>query len=133
MPPQNRVFGSVDPLDLKSDPGDLPNEDWYMGYPPCPPIAEEIRALRKKLRFTQREFAGYFGFPLATLRHWENGDRKPTGCAYVLLRVIHENPRVVLTAVRKARQRNSDRIAQIKPKKSFRAPPGLANKVWGDY
>jgi DNA-binding transcriptional regulator YiaG len=85
MAPEKRVFHLVDPMELEIEPLDRPNENWRLA-----PVstAEEIRALRKRLHFTQREFAGYFGFPVATLRHWENGDREPTGCAYVLLQVI---------------------------------------------
>ncbi len=81
---------------------------------------------------SRREFAGCFGFAAATLAHWENGDRRPTGCAYVLIQVIRDNPGFVLRAVRKARQRNAEIIADMKPNKSLRAPPGLANKVWRD-
>ena len=72
---------------------DHSNENWDSWHPS---IAEEIRGLRERLNFTQRQFAGCFGFPLATLRHWEYGRRKPTGCAYVLLQVIRDNPRAVL-------------------------------------
>ncbi|MDP1535173.1 MAG: helix-turn-helix domain-containing protein [Rubrivivax sp.] len=29
---------------------------------------------------TQEQFAARFGFSVATLRHWERGDRSPHGC-----------------------------------------------------
>ena len=48
----------------------------------------DVRALRERMRLTQREFAGWFGFPLGTLKHWERGSRRPTGTALVLLSVI---------------------------------------------
>jgi hypothetical protein len=80
------------------------------------------------MRLTQREFAGWFGFPLATLKHWERGNRRPTGTALVLLSVIHENPRVVLKAVRKARLWQPAMLPAIVPHKSFRAPPGLGER-----
>jgi putative transcriptional regulator len=41
--------------------------------------AAEIKAMRRRLRLTQRQFAGWFGFSAATLRHWERGNRHPTG------------------------------------------------------
>lgn len=85
----------------------------------------DVRALRERMRLTQREFAGWFGFPVATLRHWERGNRTPAGTALVLLHVIRENPRVVLQAVRKARLRDAGSVAAIEPPKSYRAPPGL--------
>src|SRR5258706_15888315 len=41
--------------------------------------------LRRHLGMSQIRFAMRFGFPVATLRHWERGDRKPRGAALVLL------------------------------------------------
>lgn len=66
----------------------------------------DVRRVREGMRLTQRQFAGWFGFPVATLRHWERGSRHPAGAALVLLYVIRENPRVVLQAVRKVRARS---------------------------
>ncbi len=80
------------------------------------------------MRLTQRQFAGWFGFPVATLRHWERGNRRPTGCALVLLNVIRENPQVVLHAVRKARLWRPESVAAIEPLRSYRAPPGFSNR-----
>ena len=77
------------------------------------------------MRLTQREFAGLFGFSVATLRHWERGNRRPTGSALVLLNVIRENPRVVLKAVRKVRSSGLGILAPIAPPRSYRAPPGF--------
>jgi len=82
--------------------------------------------MRKRMRLTQREFAGWFGFPVATLRHWELGNRRPTGTAFILLHVIRENPRLVLQAVRKARQRDPSSVAKIERSRSYRAPPGMS-------
>jgi transcriptional regulator with XRE-family HTH domain len=87
-----------------------------------------VRALRKRMKITQREFAGWFGFALATLRHWELGNRKPTGTALVLLNVIRENPRVVLLAVRKLRIRDPGALPRMQPAKSYRAPPGFGER-----
>jgi len=86
-----------------------------------------VRQLRKRMRLSQRQFAGYFGFSVATLRHWERGNRKPAGTALVLLNVIRENPRIVLQAVRKARLRDPT-LAPIAPPKSYRAPPGFGSR-----
>ena len=95
----------------------------------------DIRALRARMRVTQREFAGWFGFPLATLKHWEQGTRRPNKTALVLLSVIHDNPRAVLKAVRKARMWRPKMLAGMAPKKSYRAPPGFgeATRVWKDF
>jgi transcriptional regulator with XRE-family HTH domain len=59
-----------------------------------------VRALRERLGMTQNLFAARFGFPLATLRHWEYGRRKPSGASLTLLNVIAHNPRAVLQALR---------------------------------
>lgn len=84
----------------------------------------DVRRIRGRLRYTQRQFAGYFGLSVATLRHWERGNRRPAGPALVLLHVIADNPRVVLQAVRKLR------TGTLKPPRSFRAPPGMVAHYW---
>ena len=95
--------------------------------PLAPMDAGEIVALRARLRLTQRQFASWFGFPVATLRHWERGNRRPGGPALVLLEVIRDNPRAVLLAVRKARRRNPEGMGKIDMRKSYRAPPGFGD------
>lgn len=128
---QNRVFRSADPPDHVSDPLDQPNEkseNKERDPDPLPSIdAREILALRERLRLTQRQFANWFGFPLATLRHWERGNRRPAGPALVLLEVIRDNPRAVLLAVRKARRRNPEGMGKTEMRKSCRAPPGYGD------
>ena len=86
----------------------------------------DVRSLRLRMHLTQDAFAGCFGFPVATLRHWERGNRRPTGSALVLLHVIRDNPRAVLQAVRKARIAWPDLLPGAKPPRSSRAPPGMA-------
>lgn len=63
----------------------------------------DVAALRKRTHMTQASFAARFGFPVATLRHWEQGTRKPRGAALVLLNVIQHNPVLVLRALEKPR------------------------------
>lgn len=63
------------------------------------PRAVDVAELRRRLGLTQDQFAGRFGFSVATLRHWERGDRKPHGAALVLLNVIEHNPAAVLEAM----------------------------------
>jgi putative transcriptional regulator len=64
------------------------------------PSEIDVRALRERLGMTQNLFAARFGFPLATLRHWEYGQRHPTGASLTLLNVIAHNPRAVMQALR---------------------------------
>lgn len=62
----------------------------------------DVAALRGSLMLTQEQFAARFGFSVATLRHWERGDRKPRGAALVLLNVIAKQPKAVMRALESA-------------------------------
>ncbi len=62
----------------------------------------DIRALRARLRMSQREFAKAFGVGLETLRNWEHGKRRPEGPARTLLTVIDRNPKAVFEALHDA-------------------------------
>ena len=48
------------------------------------PTAVDVAAVRGRLGYTQAQFAARFGVSVATLRHWERGDRNPQGPAGVL-------------------------------------------------
>ena len=63
------------------------------------PHAVNVADLRQRLSLTQEQFAARFGFSVATLRHWERGDRSPSGASLVLLNVIDRNPAAVLRAL----------------------------------
>jgi putative transcriptional regulator len=63
------------------------------------PQAVDVSHLRQRLSLTQEQFAARFGFSVATLRHWERGDRSPSGASLVLLNVIDRNPKAVLQAL----------------------------------
>jgi DNA-binding transcriptional regulator YiaG len=121
-----RDFRSPDPLDHFEDPLDQPNRNRQIQEEPPPPVEMDVRRLRLRLGFTQRHFAWAFGFPVATLRHWERGNRRPTGTALVLLHVIRENPQIVRQAVRKARKLAPGSFGTLEPSTSHRAPPGMA-------
>ena len=58
----------------------------------------DIKAVRKKLRVSQSEFALMIGVNLSTLRNWEQGRRVPDGPALALLRVAAKNPIAVAEA-----------------------------------
>jgi putative transcriptional regulator len=55
-----------------------------------------VKAIRHKIGMTQPQFASSFGISVATLRHWERGDRTPHGPARVLLNVVEKSPKTVL-------------------------------------
>ncbi|HXC41649.1 MAG TPA: helix-turn-helix domain-containing protein [Burkholderiales bacterium] len=63
------------------------------------PKRVDVAALRHRIGMTQEQFAARFGVSVATLRHWERGDRTPQGPALVLLNVIAHNPRAVMQAL----------------------------------
>ena len=46
-----------------------------------------VSATRSRLRLSQNKFAELLGISVKTLHNWEQGRRKPTGAARVLLRV----------------------------------------------
>jgi putative transcriptional regulator len=62
----------------------------------------DVRAIRTKLRMTQEEFAGRFGFSINTLRHWEQGKRQPEGPTRAYLLVIDRAPKAVQKALHAA-------------------------------
>ena len=64
------------------------------------PQAVDVSGLRQRLSLTQEQFAARFGFSVSTLRHWERGDRSPSGASLVLLNVIDRNPKAVLEALK---------------------------------
>ena len=61
-----------------------------------------VRAVRRKLRLSQTQFAAKFGFQPATLKNWEQGRTRPDGPARVLLAVIARHPEAVEDALRSA-------------------------------
>ncbi len=62
----------------------------------------DVRAVRRRLRLSQAQFATKFGFQSATLKNWEQGRTRPDGPARVLLAVIARHPDAVEDALRKA-------------------------------
>lgn len=63
------------------------------------PEEVDVSALRRHMGMTQEQFAARFGFSVATLRHWERGDRSPQGASLVLLNVIKRAPEAVQAAL----------------------------------
>ncbi|HUX78686.1 MAG TPA: helix-turn-helix domain-containing protein [Alphaproteobacteria bacterium] len=51
-----------------------------------------VVAIRKELHLSQSTFATYMGISLRTLQEWEQGRRKPSGPATVLLRIAQKHP-----------------------------------------
>lgn len=60
------------------------------------PPTLDVALMRGRLGFTQAQFAAWFGVSVATLRHWERGERNPKGPALVLLKLIDHDPAWVM-------------------------------------
>lgn len=66
------------------------------------PKAIDTRAIRRRERLSQDQFAGRYGFSKRTLQHWEQGRRVPAGAARALLAVIAYEPEAVARALSRA-------------------------------
>jgi putative transcriptional regulator len=61
--------------------------------------ADDIRTLRTRSGLTQAQFAATFGIGLGTLQKWERGERRPSGAAKSLLRVMQADTPAVVRAL----------------------------------
>jgi putative transcriptional regulator len=75
--------------------GDLSLE--VVNIDPMPP--ERVRAIRRAVSKSARDFEKRFGIPAATLSNWEQGRRTPDPAARAFLRVIEREPEAVLRAL----------------------------------
>lgn len=66
--------------------------------------ARAIRLASRGIGKTQQTFANAIGVPVKTVRNWEQGRRRPTGPALVLLSLIQRDPRIVFDVLSGARQ-----------------------------
>ncbi len=61
--------------------------------------AKFARRVRRRLGFSQTEFAERIDVSLDTIRNWEQGKRSPTGAAKALLKVLDKAPEAALAAL----------------------------------
>ena len=92
-----RIIASLKEAIAWAEGKDVPARVTSVGVPEV-----DVRAVRKRLRLSQAEFAAKFGFQPATLRNWEQGRTRPDGPARVLLAVIARHPDAVEDALRRA-------------------------------
>ncbi|MBS7546230.1 helix-turn-helix domain-containing protein [Ancylobacter oerskovii] len=64
---------------------------------PLPPA--RIKAIRKRVAKSPKEFERRFHVPARTMEGWEQGRRQPDPAAVALLRVIEKNPDAVEAAL----------------------------------
>jgi putative transcriptional regulator len=67
-----------------------------------PMPSERIRAIRRKVARSAREFERRFGIPAATISNWEQGRRKPDPAGRLLLKLIDAEPETVERVARDA-------------------------------
>lgn len=70
---------------------------------PIVPPQVNVKSIRNKLNLSQQEFARRYGFPVATVRNWEQNRRQPEGAARILLKIIEHNPTAVDNALKDER------------------------------
>jgi putative transcriptional regulator len=59
---------------------------------------DDIAALRRFTKLSQKEFARALEISVHTLRNWEQGRRKPEGPAIALLKIAARHPKIVREA-----------------------------------
>ena len=61
--------------------------------------AKFARRVRRRLGFSQAEFASKIDVSLDTIRNWEQGKRCPTGAAKALLKILDKAPEAALAVL----------------------------------
>jgi DNA-binding transcriptional regulator YiaG len=59
----------------------------------------DVKNLRERLDLSQSEFAGLLRVSVRTLQNWEQGSRRPTGPAEVLLELVSKSPQIVIESL----------------------------------
>jgi putative transcriptional regulator len=63
------------------------------------PDVVDVKALRRRLGYTQAEFANRYGFALSAVQEWEKRRRRPDRSARILLKLIDREPEAVERAL----------------------------------
>jgi putative transcriptional regulator len=59
----------------------------------------DVKAIREGIGFSQSKFASLIGVNIRTLQNWEQGHRRPTGPAKVLLKLVQADPNSVVKSL----------------------------------
>ncbi len=62
-------------------------------------LGRRVRLARQAAGLSQQEFAERFQIPVATLRDWEQGRRKPDAASLAYITVIEREPEAVVRAL----------------------------------
>ena len=63
------------------------------------PDEVDVKALRKRLGYSQSQFSRRFGFAIDAVQDWEQHRRTPDRTARILLKVIEREPNAVSRAL----------------------------------
>jgi putative transcriptional regulator len=63
------------------------------------PESIDVKGIRKRLGMSQARFAAAYGFPVGTIRSWEQGRRHPDVAARAFLTVLDREPEAVERAL----------------------------------
>ncbi len=65
----------------------------------------DVKAVRRQLGLSQREFAVLLGVSIDTVQNWEQGRRRPRGAARMLLYIAQEHPETLIDVMKKVVRR----------------------------
>lgn len=72
---------------------------FVVNVPPIERISPRaVRAIRRRLRVSQKVFAKMINVPVVTEVSWEKGRRNPSGAALRLLQIARNEPKALLEA-----------------------------------
>jgi putative transcriptional regulator len=68
----------------------------------------DVRAIRGKLRLSQEDFAGAFGFTINQIKDWEQGRARPIGGVRAYLMIIDRDPKAVIRILQATDRRKTE-------------------------
>tara|TARA_R110002020_G_scaffold225137_1_gene435231 strand:+ start:577 stop:909 length:333 start_codon:yes stop_codon:yes gene_type:complete len=72
------------------------------------PSEVDVKAIRAKTGFSQKDFASTFGFGLDQLKQWEQGRSRPVQAHRAYLLLINDRPEQMVEALREINLNNFD-------------------------
>ena len=64
------------------------------------PAEIDVRAIRRRLKLSQDDFAYEYGFTVSQIRDWEQGRSRPLGALRLYLLMISHDPQGVMALIR---------------------------------
>ena len=100
LSPEVRPVGRIDPqrIDATTE-ADIARHKAEDDANAMVDAAKFARRVRRRLGFSQAEFAERIEVSLDTIRNWEQGKRCPTGAAKALLKILDKAPEAALAAL----------------------------------